>query len=292
LEELRLEANGLRFHALADGPADGRLILLLHGFPELSRSWRHQLPALAAAGYRAVAPDLRGYGSSDKQGLYDTGTLARDVAGLVAALGRDQAVVVGHDWGGAVAWMTAHLEPQVVERLVILNCPHPAAFGAELLRNRAQLRRSAYLFLFQLPWLPERLLRRDGARPIARALRGGSHVRSAWPPEETEHYRRAFLEPGAASAALGYYRAAFRRPLAARRAALARPIEEPTLILWGTRDRFLGERLIRAEALSPWFAAGNEPTVRRVEEAGHFVQNEMPERVNEELLRWLGVRPR
>ena len=126
-------------------------------------------------------------------------------------------------------------------------------------------------------------------RQIARALRGGSHVRSVWPPEETEHYRRAFLEPGAASAALGYYRAAFRRPLAARRAARARPIEEPTLILWGVRDRFLGEELIRPGALAPWFAAGNEPTVRRIEEAGHFLQNEAPKRVNEELLRWLGV---
>jgi len=236
-----------------------------------------------------VAPDLRGYGLSGRQGPYDTGTLARDVAGLVAALGHREAVVVGHDWGGAVAWMTAHLEPQVVERLVILNCPHPAALGAELLRNPRQLRRSAYVFAFQLPWLPERLLTRDGARPIARALRGGSHVRSVWPPEETEHYQRAFLEPGAASAALGYYRAAFRRPLAARRAARARPIEEPTLILWGVRDRFLGEELIRPGALAPWFAAGNEPTVRRIEEAGHFLQNEAPKRVNEELLRWLGV---
>jgi pimeloyl-ACP methyl ester carboxylesterase len=287
LDELRLEANGARFHALADGLTDGPLVLLLHGFPESSRSWRHQLPPLAAAGFRAVAPDLRGYGESDTHGPYDLETLVGDATCLVAALGRERATVVGHDWGGAIAWATAHAAPERVERLVVLNCPHPASMRRELLTNPRQLARSSYMFLFQLPWLPERLLTRDGGRAIARALRGGSHVREAWPREELDRAREAFLRPGVASAALGYYRAAARRPGRARRLAARGPITAPTLILWGARDRFLGEETIRPERLRPYFAAGNEPRIVRIEEAGHFAQNEAPGRVNAELLGWL-----
>jgi pimeloyl-ACP methyl ester carboxylesterase len=291
VEELRLEANGARFRAVADGPESAPLVLLLHGFPESSRSWRHQLPALAAAGFRAVAPDLRGYGGSDKHGPYDLETLAGDAAGLVASLGRERATVVGHDWGGAVAWGTAHHAPERVERLVVLNCPHPASMRRELLTNPRQLTRSSYMFFFQLPWLPERALTRDGARQIARALRGGSHVREAWPREELDRAREAFLRPGVASAALGYYRAAARRPDIARRLAARHPITAPTLILWGVHDRFLGEETIRPARLRPYFAPGNEPEIRRIEQAGHFVQNEAPERVNEELVDWLTASP-
>ncbi len=285
METLAFRANGARFAALADGPAEGPLVLLLHGFPELSRSWSHQLPALAAAGYRAVAPDLRGYGRSERRGPYDLGTLAADAAGMVTALGRDRAVVVGHDWGGAVAWAAAGRHPEVVERLVVLNCPPASVLARELRRNPRQLRRSAYMLLFQLPWLPEWLLTRNHAAAVARALRGGSHVRSAWSPEELEPYRRAFLEPGAASAALGYYRAALRaRPRGPR----PRPVAAPTLIVWGVEDRFLGAETIAPAKLAPVLAPGNEPEVVWIHGAGHFVQNEAPERVNAELLRWVG----
>ena len=288
MEELTLNANGLRFHALAAGPANGALVLLLHGFPEFSRSWRYQLPALAERGYRAVAPDLRGYGRTEKRGPYDVRTLVADAAGLIRALGRDRATIAGHDWGGAIAWMAAHYEREVVERLVVLNCPHPASMPAELVRNPRQLVRSAYVFLFQVPLLAEWLLTRRRAAAIARALRGGSHVRTAWSPDELDRYREAFLQPGTPRAALGYYRAIFRRPLAERRAARARPIAAPTLILWGIHDRALGEELIRSEKLKPWFAPGNEPDIRLLDGAGHFVQNEVPETVNAELLDWLG----
>jgi epoxide hydrolase 4 len=287
VQDLRLEANGAQFHALADGPGDGPVVLLLHGFPESSRSWRLQLPALAEAGFRAVAPDLRGYGRSDRHGPYDLETLAEDAAGLVAALGRKRATVAGHDWGGAVAWATAHGAPEQVERLVVLNCPHPAALRGELLTNPRQLWRSRYMLCFQLPWLPEWTLTRDGARQIARALAGGSHVRGCWPREELDRAREDFLQPGAASAALGYYRAAARHPGPARRLAARHPITAPTLILWGARDRFLGEETIRPERLRPYFAPGNEPEIRRIDDAGHFVQNEAPQRVNEELIAWL-----
>ena len=266
--------------------------MLLHGFPELSRSWRHQLPALAGAGFRAVAPDLRGYGATERRPPYDLGTLVADATGLVDALGREQATFVGHDWGGAIAWMAGHLEPGRVERLAVLNCPHPAVLAAEVVRNPLQLARSAYVAFLQRPRLPEWLLTGERARNVARMLRAGSRVRSAWPDEELERYREAFLQPGAASAALAYYRTNAWRPLEWRRAARARPISAPTLVLWGTRDLALGEGLIEPRKLAPFFAPGNEPEITRIEGAGHFVQNEAPERVNAELLIWLGAEAR
>lgn len=287
-EELSFEANGIRFHALADGPAHGPLVLLLHGFPELSRSWRHQLPALAQAGYRVVAPDLRGYGRTGKKGPFDLATLSADVAGIVRALGREKAVVAGHDWGGAVAWGTAFYHPEVVDRLVVLNCPHPAVMAVEVATNPRQLLRSWYMFFFQLPWLPEWLLSRDRASFVARALRGGSFVRDAWPREELEPYREAFSHRESAAAAIGYYRAGFRQALAVRRRALEHPITAKTLILWGARDAFLGQELLRPDKLRAFFAPGNAAEVRLVPNAGHFVQNEAPDAVNAALLDWLG----
>ncbi|WP_242343923.1 alpha/beta fold hydrolase [Anaeromyxobacter terrae] len=287
LETVELEANGLRFFALAAGPADGLLVLLLHGFPELSRSWLHQLPALAAAGYRAVAPDLRGYGRTERRGPYDLRTLAGDVAWLVRALGRERAIVCGHDWGGAMAWAAATYAPRVVERLVVLNCPHPATLARELLVNPRQLLRSRYMLAFQLPWLPERLLARDHAAAIARALRGGAYRRDAFPRDELEPYREAFASPDAAAAALGYYRAAFRGGGSFGRDARTRPVAAPTLVVWGVRDRFLGLETIAPEKMAPWFAPGNAPAVVLVPEAGHFVQNEAPDEVNRAILTWL-----
>jgi len=286
-EHLWLEANGIRFHALADGPPSGPLVLLLHGFPELSLSWAKQLGPLAAAGYRAVAPDLRGYGQTSRSGPYDLRTLAKDVRGLIQALGRQSAVVVGHDWGGGVAYGAALFEPAVVSKLVILNCPHPKVMADALQANPAQRRRSWYMFFFQLPWVPEWVVSRQRASAVARALRGGSHVREVWTPEALEPYRTAFSDRSSARAAIGYYRAAFRGFWRTRRDPVHR-IEVPTLILWGRKDRFLGEDLLAPEKLAPCWSEGNSPTVRFVEDAGHFVQSEAPERVSQELVGWLG----
>jgi epoxide hydrolase 4 len=289
MEQVELSANGIRFAALADGPEDGPLVLLLHGFPELGRSWRHQLPALAAAGYRAVAPDLRGYGATERRGPYDLATLAADAAGLVRASGSGPATVVGHDWGGLVAWSAAARHPDAVQRLAAINGPPLPALAAELLRNPRQLRRSAYVGWFQVPWLPERRLTRDGAANVARALRGGSYIRTAWPDDEVARYRAAFLEPGAASAALAYYRQAFRHPRAERQAFRRAPLAQPILILWGGRDRFVGLGTVAPARLRPLLAPGNAPELRVLDDAGHFVQNEAPGWVNAELLRWLGA---
>jgi epoxide hydrolase 4 len=268
---------------------DGRLVLLLHGFPELARSWRSQLPALAAAGFRAVAPDLRGYGQTERRGPYDTATLAADVAGLVHALGRRRADVVAHDWGGVIGWSAAARHPEVVERLAVLNAPPLPALAAEVLRNPRQARRSAYVGFFQLPVLPERRLTRDRAAAVARAIRGGSHVREAWPPEELEPYRAAFSDPAAASAALAYYRSAVRCLRTERRAARRSPIAAPVLVLWGLRDRFLGLGTVAPARLRPYLAPGNVPELYVHEDAGHFLQNEAPGWVNERLLHWLGT---
>ncbi len=287
MEEISLSSNGLAFHALAAGPPDGPLVLLLHGFPELALSWTDTLAALGAAGHRAVAPDLRGYGGSDKRGPYDTRTLAADAAGLVRALGREKAAIVGHDWGGAVAWATAAYHPEVVERLGIVDCPHPAALRRELWRNPRQLRRSWYMLAFQIPWLPERILTRDGATAIGRALRGGSSVRARWTRERTRPYQESFSQEGAASAALGYYRAALRSARPLRRAALAHPIAVPTLIVWGAEDRFVGVELTAARHLDPWFSVGNRARVEILDGVGHFVPVEAPERLNPLLLDWL-----
>jgi pimeloyl-ACP methyl ester carboxylesterase len=282
---VRLRANGIDFAAIAEGPDDGPLVLLLHGFPELSRSWRHQLPALAVAGYRAVAPDLRGYGGTDARGPYDLRTLAADVDGLVSSLGRERATVVGHDWGGVIAWAAAHLHPERVEQLAILNAPHPVLMREELFASGEQRNRSRYIFRFQIPLWPEYRLSRQRGWRIARMLRGGSHVRERWTDDELAHYARAFDAPRKLRGPLAYYRTAFRSALLRRGPRLPGRIGAPTLVLWGMRDRFLGPSFADPTRLGK-FASTLE--VVRIEEAGHFVQNEAPERVNAELLRWLG----
>jgi epoxide hydrolase 4 len=283
---LGLRANGIRFAALADGPEDGPLVLLLHGFPELSRSWRSQLPALAAAGYRAVAPDLRGYGGTESHGPYDLKTLAADAAGLIEALGRQSAVVVGHDWGGVIAWAAAHLHRDRIERLVVMNAPHPRALNTEMRASGEQRKRSRYIFQFQIPVLPERRLSRDRGAQIARSLRGGSHVREAWTPEELDHYRNAFDEPRKLKGPLAYYRTGFRNAVRRRRVGLGGPVEVPTLVIWGMHDRFLSPTFADEEQLR---RHARNVTVVRIAEAGHFVQNEAPGRVNEALLGWLSA---
>jgi pimeloyl-ACP methyl ester carboxylesterase len=215
-------------------------------------------------------------------------TLVDDAAGLVAALGRERATVVGHDWGGAVAWSLAALRPAVVERLVVLNCPPPQELARAIVRSPTQLRRSWYVLFFQLPRLPERRMAADGAAVVARALVGGSHRRGVWPDDELATYRAAFARPGRAKAAIDWYRAAFRRSLRPRRGRRWPRISAPTLVLWGVEDRFLVRELVGAESLRRALTEGTLPTVVWIEDAGHFVQNEAPERVNAELLRWLG----
>ena len=269
------------FETIVDGPEDGPLILLLHGFPELNISWRHQIPALAAAGYRVVAPNQRGYSGSPQDGSYATHDLAADVVAMIDAMGAVKATVVGHDWGGGVAWTVAQLFPQRVERLVAMNCPPPQVLIHDLLTNPSQTAKSWYMFFFQMPRLPEKFV----AANIAKMLVAGSYNRTVWNHETLAPYVEAISTPADARGPVNWYRGASRGRRSSRK---AEPITAPTLIVWGTKDRFLSLSMIAPQALRSTMAYGNEPTIVLIDEAGHYVQSEAPQEVTTALLNWLG----
>jgi pimeloyl-ACP methyl ester carboxylesterase len=275
IETCALAANGLTFAVDSAGDGDN-VALLLHGFPECRQSWRRQLPALARLGWRAVAPDMRGYGESSRpEGVeaYRIEALVADVAALFEALGARRRILIGHDWGGAIAWATA-LSGIPLDGLVILNAPHPARF-AEALRTWDQRRRSWYMAFFQLPWLPEALLTRGQGRPLMRDLARQS---ANFPPELLEQMRRNIVAPGAATAMLNYYRANVRR---IAHAAPAKRIEVPTLLIWGEEDVYLSPQL--ASGLEPYVA---DLTVRRLPAVSHWVQQDAPDAVNSLIAEW------
>jgi epoxide hydrolase 4 len=269
-------------HSVTAGdPASPRPpVVLLHGFPEFSYAWRRQLPALADAGFHAIAPDLRGYNLSPRPPRvrdYPIELLAADVLALIRETRHPRASVVGHDWGGVVAWWLAMHHPEAVERLVILNAPHPAAYLREV-RRPAQLLRSWYAFLFQLPRLPEALIRANDF-----ALLRSVYCGSAFMPEDISRYVEGFARPGALTAALNYYRAAFRQgPGHAGRSV--RRIEAPTLLIWGERDRYLVPEL--TEGLEQWVS---NLRVERLPNASHWLHHEDPERVNRLLVEFLSA---
>ena len=269
-----VSANGARFHVAECGPVDGPLVLLLHGFPEFWWSWRSQLVALGAAGFRAVAPDLRGYGASDKPPRgYDAYTLAADVAGMVRALGARDAVVVGHDWGGLLAWTVATLHPSVVRRLAVLSMPHPLRLRRAVVRDLAQLRALSHVGFFQLPRAPEsRLTRSDGAY-VGELLRrwGGP----GFPDAETEARCRAAVQvPGVAHCSLEGYRWAVRsrtRPSGLRFLELLdRGLGVPTLQVHGLLDTCLLPST--AQGSGAWVHAPYE--LQLLDGVGHYPHEE------------------
>jgi pimeloyl-ACP methyl ester carboxylesterase len=274
-----VDGDGVRLHFVELG--SGPLVVLLHGFPDFWYGWRHQLAPLAAAGFRVVALDLRGYNLSERPARVEDYTPRRvsaDVAAAIERLGGCANAVVGHDWGGVIAWHLSVTRPDVLERLAILNAPHPARYR-ELLLHSSQMLRSWYVAAFQIPRLPERALCwRDGAA-IAAMLRA-AHARA---PNvgDLAAYRAVFRPPGAMEAALAYYRAVRGRALR-RDASEARRTPHPTLVLWGERDPALVRA--NAERLERWV-----PDVRvlRVPGAGHFVQSDAPDAVNDALVRFV-----
>jgi pimeloyl-ACP methyl ester carboxylesterase len=282
-----ISANGVRLHAAECG--DGPLVLLLHGFPEFWWTWRSQLPALAAAGFRAVAPDLRGYGASDKPPRgYDLPTLSSDMAALVRALGERDAVVVGHDWGALGAWTMGALHPRSVRRLVILSMAHPRRLRAAM-TDRRQRHASRYALRFQLPRLPERRLTRADDDPVAELLRrwsGEAWTHTADFAEAVDRYRSAARIPQAAYGAMEYHRWAGRsqlRPDGLRYARrMAAPISAPTLQLHGTAD----------PSILPSTAQGSGRYVagayewRELPGVGHFPQEEAPDAVTDAIVTW------
>lgn len=272
-----MDVNGVRLHCVVEG--EGPLVLLLHGFPETSRAWRKQMPALANR-FRVVAPDLRGFGASDKPkgiGAYRTSVVADDIVALIHAFDAERAHVVGHDWGGGVAWTLATLHPEAVDRLVVLNCPHPAVMQKALRSNWTQIRKSWYIFAFQLPWLPEWSFRRNGAKALKDSMRRTAKQPDTFGDTDLDEYARAFSAPGAATAAINYYRAAARSPLARGK------IKAPTLLIWAEDDFALGMELTRG--MDGLFE--NPPRIEYVPDTSHWVMEERPEIVNRLLLEFL-----
>jgi epoxide hydrolase 4 len=276
------DLGAVRLHYVEAGPADGRAVVLLHGFPEFWYSWRHQIPALAAAGLRVIAPDMRGYNLSSKPAevsAYGASRLAGDVRDLIRERGAPSASVAGHDWGAAVAWVAAMAHPEVVERLAILNVPHPRRMLAELRRPSRQLAKSWYMFFFQLPWLPERAVRAGDWRAFRHGFEHDARP-GAFTPQDIDRYREAWSQPGALTATINYYRAAMRRrPPGAAGGGLP-PVQAPTLVIWGEHDRYLSSDLAEPDR-------ADVPALQRVvrlPEASHWVQHDCPDRVSELLI--------
>lgn len=281
-------ANGLRFHVASAGEGE-RLALCLHGFPECWFSWRAQLPLLARLGYRAWAPDLRGYGGSERPPRredYAIECLLDDVAGLIDAAGVRSTTLLAHDWGAVIAWYFSMRQVRPVERLVIMNVPHPGVMDRAI-RTGRQLARSWYVLFFQIPRLPEAMLRARNYRAIGDAFRRMAVDKSRFPDEVLQVYRDNAAGPGALTAMLNYYRALVRGGGGARQRALGYPkIETPTLMIWGEHDSALGK-----ETTYGTEAFVRDLTIRYLPDASHWVQQEAPEVVNAMLEAWLTGRP-
>jgi pimeloyl-ACP methyl ester carboxylesterase len=279
MDSRRVRANGVELACTIAGPDNGRPVVLLHGFPEIAYGWRRQIPVLAEAGFRVIAPDQRGYGTSDKPAgvaAYSVETLAEDVVGIAAALGHDRFALVGHDWGGIVAWHLAGRHAAHIDRLAILNAPNLDVFPGYALHHPAQLLRSAYVGAFQLPLLPEITLAAfDYA--LLQAMLTQSARPGTFAPPELAVYREAWAQPGALTAMLNWYRG-----VAQRRTHQAARIAMSTLIVWGDRDVALQSSLAEASA-----ELCDRVEVVHVEEAGHWVQHEAAEEVNSRLVAFL-----
>ena len=275
LREGYAQVGDVKLHYLEAG--DGPLLVLLHGFPEFWFGWRLQIKPLAEAGFRVVAPDMRGYNLSSKpEGIapYTADQLAADLRGLIQERGAESGLLVGHDWGGTVAWATAMNHPEVVDRLAILNAAHPRRLQQGL-RSPHQLRKSWYFFYFQLPGLPEHHVRADHWQFFQDFL---GDARPAYTPEEIERYVEAWSQPGAAAAMINYYRAAVRPPKGAK--TELRPISAPTLVIWGQRDSYLGPELAEPDHDD----VPNLDRVERLPEASHWVHHDEHERVTQLLV--------
>jgi pimeloyl-ACP methyl ester carboxylesterase len=264
-------------HAVVDGPAGSPVVLFLHGFPECWYGWHRQIAPLAAAGFRVIVPDQRGYNLSDKpSGVapYALTELVSDVIAIADQVGQEKIFLAGHDWGAAVAWSTALLYPQRIAKLVVLNVPHPSVMRKFLGRRPRQLLRSWYMFFFQLPWLPETLFSafnyQIGARSLLRSSRPGT-----FSSEDLAHYRAAWSQPGALTAMINWYRALFRT----RTNFPDKTVRVPTRILWGERDDFLLTEMAQ-ESLG--YCVGGE--LFTFASATHWLQHEEHVRVSELLI--------
>jgi pimeloyl-ACP methyl ester carboxylesterase len=282
IEHRDINLGDVTLHTVLAG--DGPLVVLLHGFPEFWYSWRYQIPALVRAGYRVAVPDMRGYNTSSKPlGIqaYHPKHLMADVDKLITSLGEESAHLVGHDWGANIAWLFAMSYPHRLRKLVICNVPHPITFAKHLYTINQGLKKSWYVFFFQLPWLPERFVAAKDFHSIRTMLRWDPINKSAFTPEDIERYVDAARQPGALTGAINYYRAIFRVSKTERK-EMIQPIHLPVLMLWGLADRYLGPELV-----DPPAKLVTHVEIIRFTDASHWVQCDAAERVNRELVRFL-----
>lgn len=283
----RLNVGEVRLAITEDG--EGEPVILLHGFPELAHSWRHQLPALAAAGYHAVAPDLRGYGQSDRPPAVDdylAPKLVGDIVGLIGALGHESAHIVGHDWGGALAWGLAGARPDLVRSLTILNAPQGQISARMRREDPEQQAKSWYMLMFQFAGVAEAWLSADDFAQL-RAFVFGTAAPGAFPPEEQRVFIDALSRDGALTAALNYYRANMPPAAMLREPPPPADITVPTLIIWGEADAYMGTELLERSAA----AVSGPLRVERLAGVSHWVQQEAPDEVNRLLVDFLRSRP-
>lgn len=277
----KVAAGGIQLNVAEAGPADGPLVILLHGFPEFWFGWREHIGPLAAAGFRVVAPDQRGYNLSDKPpGVrsYRLDLLADDIFALATALGRERFAVVGHDWGASVAWWMATRQPGRLDRLAILNAPHPAVWRHAMLTDPAQKAKSRYVQMLRTPWLPELMVRAGGYKGLADAFQSSTRP-AAFDAEAMAAYGRAWRQPGAITATLNWYRALFAQDLPVPAAG---SLPTPALVLWGDQDAFAEPALAEQSA-----ALCADARVVHFPTASHWLAHDEPEAVRRELLAFL-----
>lgn len=279
-----IATNGIKLHIQTDGPQNGPSVILLHGFPEFWYGWRRQIPALVEAGFRVIVPDQRGYNLSDKPrgvAAYDVDILARDVIGLLDHFGIQKARLVGHDWGAVVAWTVALQHPDRLEKLAILNVPHPDVMTRFVLGNPAQRKKSWYMFFFQLPFV-EWMLRRNNFHNLERVLVGR---KGSFTPEDILEYKKAWSQPRALTGMLNWYRAIVRRSLRGSwnpNKVTLRRVHVPTLMLWGKRDVALSH-----EMAQPSIELCERGELVTFERATHWVQHDAADEVNQKLIAFL-----
>jgi pimeloyl-ACP methyl ester carboxylesterase len=278
-----VRANGLRFRAMVDGPPDGEMAILLHGFPEGAESWSKQVDALAKAGALAVAPDLRGYGLSDAPGRveqYTIGHLVDDVEGIIKAFGRSDAHVAGHDWGAIVAWFFASRHPEMTKTLTALSVAHPAALAEASRVDEDQRARSRYVALFVQEGKAEQVLADEDNRRLRAMFSLGPNPKAV-PPTVIDHFVSSLSRPGRLTAALNYYRANLGAGGGAW-AALAQEVKitSPTALLWGDEDPALGRRAVDATE----HHVDGPYRLEVLEGAGHWLQFERSAEVSRSLV--------
>ncbi len=282
-----ITTNNINLHVMTDGPENGTAVILLHGFPEFHYGWKNQIPALVQTGFRVIVPDQRGYNLSDKPGgisAYDVDILAKDIVGLFDHFGIQKAKLIGHDWGAAVAWIVAINHPERLEKLAILNVPHPDVMADFVLNNPAQRKKSWYVYFFQIPWFVEWILSKNNFEYLARMLRRSGR-KNTFTEADIVEYKKAWSQNGAVTGMLNWYRAAMRRGLRStlkRKKASARRVHVPTMMLWGKRDIALS-----FEMAQPSIDLCDQGELTFFDKSTHWVQHDASVEVNQKLIEFM-----